>query len=166
MWGWHGDEFCAGKGLVKLVKPVGQVWGRGSHGRGLWPRLPQSTSGAVEMDRQWQSWAEQCRWVPAELRARHGLRLFSLEHSCCYEALLLDEERGRLFVGAQNHLLSLALDDISQRNRKVTGRGGHAGGAVLGAPSAVTILFSSCRYTGRLPWSGGKNATGLARTSL
>uniref|UniRef100_A0A8C5X1R5 Semaphorin 3B n=1 Tax=Malurus cyaneus samueli TaxID=2593467 RepID=A0A8C5X1R5_9PASS len=42
-----------------------------------------------------------------ELRARHGLRLFSLERSCCYEALLLDEERGRLFVGAQNHLLSL-----------------------------------------------------------
>uniref|UniRef100_A0A8C9NXT2 Semaphorin 3B n=1 Tax=Serinus canaria TaxID=9135 RepID=A0A8C9NXT2_SERCA len=42
-----------------------------------------------------------------------------LPHSCCYEALLLDEERGRLFVGAQNHLLSLALDDISQRGRKI-----------------------------------------------
>uniref|UniRef100_A0A8C0VTH5 Semaphorin 3B n=1 Tax=Cyanistes caeruleus TaxID=156563 RepID=A0A8C0VTH5_CYACU len=71
------------------------------------------------MDRQWRGRAEQCRWVPAELRARHGLRLFSLEHSCCYEALLLDEERGRLFVGAQNHLLSLALDDISRRDRKI-----------------------------------------------
>lgn len=81
-------------------------------------------SGAVGMERQWRGRAEQCRWVPAELRARHGLRLFSLEHSCCYEALLLDEERGRLFVGAQNHLLSLALDDISQRNRKVTGQEG------------------------------------------
>lgn len=57
----------------------------------------------------------------AELRARHGLQLFRLERSCCYEALLLDEERGRLFVGAQNHLLSLALDDISQRDRKVSG---------------------------------------------
>ncbi|XP_068014055.1 semaphorin-3B isoform X2 [Melanerpes formicivorus] len=54
-----------------------------------------------------------------ELRARHGLQLFTLERSCCYEALLLDEERGRLFVGAQNHLLSLALDDISQRDRKI-----------------------------------------------
>ncbi|NWH35884.1 SEM3B protein, partial [Chloropsis hardwickii] len=54
-----------------------------------------------------------------ELRARHELHLFSLEHSCCYEALLLDEERGRLFVGAKNHLLSLALDDISQRDRKI-----------------------------------------------
>ncbi|NXV43355.1 SEM3B protein, partial [Uria aalge] len=54
-----------------------------------------------------------------ELRARHGLRLFTLERSCCYEALLLDEERGRLFVGAQNHLLSLALDNISQRDRKI-----------------------------------------------
>ncbi|KAF1663806.1 Semaphorin-3B, partial [Aptenodytes patagonicus] len=54
-----------------------------------------------------------------ELRARHGLHLFALERSCCYEALLLDEERGRLFAGAQNHLLSLALDDISQRDRKI-----------------------------------------------
>ncbi|OPJ80774.1 semaphorin-3B [Patagioenas fasciata monilis] len=54
-----------------------------------------------------------------ELRARHGLRLFTLERSCCYEALLLDEERGRLFAGAQNNLLSLALDDISQRDRKI-----------------------------------------------
>ncbi|NXC75005.1 SEM3B protein, partial [Anhinga anhinga] len=54
-----------------------------------------------------------------ELRARHGLRLFMLERSCCYEALLLDEERGRLFAGAQNHLLSLSLDDISQRDRKI-----------------------------------------------
>ncbi|NWS78641.1 SEM3B protein, partial [Crotophaga sulcirostris] len=54
-----------------------------------------------------------------ELRARHALRLFALERSCCYEALLLDEERGRLFAGAQNHLLSLALDDISQRDRKI-----------------------------------------------
>ncbi|NXD72584.1 SEM3B protein, partial [Eolophus roseicapillus] len=64
-----------------------------------------------------------------ELRARHGLHLFALERSCCYEALLLDEERGRLFVGAQNHLLSLALDDISQRDRKVTGTGVHGGAA-------------------------------------
>ncbi|OXB71347.1 UNVERIFIED_CONTAM: hypothetical protein H355_012753 [Colinus virginianus] len=55
----------------------------------------------------------------AELRARHGLRLFQLERSCCYEALLLDEERGRLFVGAKNHLLSLSLDNISQRDRKI-----------------------------------------------
>ncbi|NWU98926.1 SEM3B protein, partial [Upupa epops] len=54
-----------------------------------------------------------------ELQARHGLRFFSLERSCCYEALLLDEERGRLFAGAQNHLLSLALDDISQQDRKI-----------------------------------------------
>lgn len=151
---------------MNLVKPVGQVWGRGWHGRGLWPRLPQSVFRAVEMDRQWWGRAEQCWWVPAELRARHGLRLFSLEHSCCYEALLLDEERGRLFVGAKNHLLSLALDDISQRNRKVMRQGGHAGGAVPGAPSAVTIPFFTHRSTGRLPWSGGKNATGPARTSL
>lgn len=91
-------------------------------GRGL-TQAPRSVSGAVQMDRQSRGRAEQCPWVPAELRARHGLRLFSLERSCCYEALLLDEERGRLFVGAQNHLLSLSLDDISQRDRKVTGQG-------------------------------------------
>ncbi|NWZ32672.1 SEM3B protein, partial [Asarcornis scutulata] len=54
-----------------------------------------------------------------ELRARHGLRLFQLERSCCYEALLLDEERGRLFVGAKNHLVSLSLDNIGQRDRKI-----------------------------------------------
>ncbi|KAB0402456.1 hypothetical protein E2I00_006479 [Balaenoptera physalus] len=38
-----------------------------------------------------------------ELQAQHGLRTFRLERTCCYEALLLDEERGRLFVGAENH---------------------------------------------------------------
>uniref|UniRef100_A0A8B9VRJ8 Semaphorin 3B n=1 Tax=Anas zonorhyncha TaxID=75864 RepID=A0A8B9VRJ8_9AVES len=54
-----------------------------------------------------------------ELRARHGLRLFQLGRSCCYEALLLDEERGRLFVGAKNHLVSLSLDNIGQRDRKI-----------------------------------------------
>lgn len=84
-----------------------------------------------------------CAWAglssaagPTELRARHGLRLFTLERSCCYEALLLDEERGRLFAGAQNNLLSLALDDISQRDRKVRRRGGdtHATQVAPGTP--------------------------------
>lgn len=88
-----------------------------------------------------QGLAEQCRWLPAELRARHGLRLFALEHSCCYEALLLDEERGRLFAGAQNHLLSLALDDISQRVRKVMGWDGDT--HQLGGPGRIPGLRAS-----------------------
>ncbi|XP_060984524.1 semaphorin-3B isoform X1 [Dama dama] len=54
-----------------------------------------------------------------ELQARHGLRTFRLERTCCYEALLLDEERGRLFVGAENHVASLSLDNISKRVKKL-----------------------------------------------
>lgn len=54
-----------------------------------------------------------------ELQAQHGLRTFRLERTCCYEALLLDEERGRLFVGAENHVASLSLDNISKRAKKL-----------------------------------------------
>ncbi|XP_017723498.1 PREDICTED: semaphorin-3B isoform X3 [Rhinopithecus bieti] len=56
---------------------------------------------------------------PAELQAWHGLQTFSLERTCCYEALLVDEERGRLFVGAENHVASLSLDNISKRAKKL-----------------------------------------------
>uniref|UniRef100_A0A2R9CEJ5 Semaphorin 3B n=1 Tax=Pan paniscus TaxID=9597 RepID=A0A2R9CEJ5_PANPA len=56
---------------------------------------------------------------PAELQAWHGLQTFSLERTCCYEALLVDEERGRLFVGAENHVASLNLDNISKRAKKL-----------------------------------------------
>ncbi|XP_076985346.1 semaphorin-3B isoform X2 [Tamandua tetradactyla] len=55
-----------------------------------------------------------------ELQARHGLRTFRLLRTCCYEALLVDEERGRLFVGAENHVASLNLDNISKRAKKLT----------------------------------------------
>ncbi|EMP33860.1 Semaphorin-3B [Chelonia mydas] len=54
-----------------------------------------------------------------ELKARHGLRTYGLERSCCYEALLLDEERGRLFVGGKNYLASLSLDNISKQDKKI-----------------------------------------------
>ncbi|KAG8523963.1 Semaphorin-3B [Galemys pyrenaicus] len=54
-----------------------------------------------------------------ELQARHGLRTFRLQRTCCYEALLVDEERGRLFVGAENHVASLSLDNISKRAKKL-----------------------------------------------
>ncbi|XP_075430284.1 semaphorin-3B-like isoform X2 [Ascaphus truei] len=49
-----------------------------------------------------------------DLISRHALRTFTLEHSCCFDALLLDEERGRLFVGGKNYLMSLSLDNISK----------------------------------------------------
>lgn len=54
-----------------------------------------------------------------ELQAQHGIRTFRLERTCCYEALLVDEERGRLFVGAENHVASLSLDNISKRAKKL-----------------------------------------------
>ncbi|XP_012413926.1 semaphorin-3B isoform X3 [Trichechus manatus latirostris] len=54
-----------------------------------------------------------------ELQAQHGLRTFRLGRTCCYEALLVDEERGRLFVGAENHVASLSLDNISKRAKKL-----------------------------------------------
>lgn len=64
------------------------------------------------------------QWSPslAELQARHGLRTFRLERTCCYDTLLVDEERGRLFVGAENHVASLNLDNISRRTKKVSQR--------------------------------------------
>ncbi|XP_023561893.1 semaphorin-3B isoform X2 [Octodon degus] len=55
-----------------------------------------------------------------ELQAWHGLRTFRLERTCCYEALLVDEERGRLFVGAENHVASLSLDNISKQAKKLS----------------------------------------------
>lgn len=54
-----------------------------------------------------------------DLRLRHGLRTYELERSCCYDSLLLDEERGRLFVGGKNYLASLSLDNISKQDKKV-----------------------------------------------
>lgn len=55
----------------------------------------------------------------SELQQFHGVRRFELERSCCFSALLLDEERGRLFVGAKNFLLSLSLDNIAKQEHKV-----------------------------------------------
>lgn len=176
--GWCGDGCWASTGSVNPVKPVGQVWGRGWHGgaeggggnHGQTQIPPGCVSGSGERAGQqqvpWRGQAERCRRVLAELRARHGLRLFVLERSCCYEALLLDEERGRLFAGAQNHLLSLALDDISQRDRKVMG-GPQLPGGPWHTPGlrAVSVPLSPRRSTGRHRWSGGRSATGLARTS-
>nr|XP_056712752.1 semaphorin-3B [Euleptes europaea] len=54
-----------------------------------------------------------------DLRMRHGLRTYELDRSCCYDSLLLDEERGRLFVGGKNYLASLSLDNISKQDKKI-----------------------------------------------
>lgn len=54
-----------------------------------------------------------------DLRIRHGLRTYEVERSCCYDSLLLDEERGRLFVGGKNYLVSLSLDNISKKDEKI-----------------------------------------------
>lgn len=54
-----------------------------------------------------------------DLQSFPGLRTYELERSCCYDALLLDEERGRLFVGAKNYLASLSLENISKQDQKV-----------------------------------------------
>lgn len=73
-----------------------------------------------ETDRAWGKEAPSVLGSPpTELQAQHGLRTFRLARTCCYEALLVDEERGRLFVGAENHVASLSLDNISKRAKKV-----------------------------------------------
>ncbi|XP_012676191.1 semaphorin-3B [Clupea harengus] len=54
-----------------------------------------------------------------ELQQLNGVRRYDLDRSCCFGTLLLDEERGRLFVGARNYLLSLSLENISKQERKI-----------------------------------------------
>ncbi|XP_035377813.1 semaphorin-3B [Electrophorus electricus] len=54
-----------------------------------------------------------------ELQQFNGVKRFELERSCCFGALLLDEERGRLFVGARNFLLSLSLENIAKHEQKI-----------------------------------------------
>uniref|UniRef100_A0A3P8Y7L5 Sema domain, immunoglobulin domain (Ig), short basic domain, secreted, (semaphorin) 3B n=1 Tax=Esox lucius TaxID=8010 RepID=A0A3P8Y7L5_ESOLU len=55
----------------------------------------------------------------SELQQFHGVRRYELDRSCCFSALLLDEERGRLFVGSRNFLLSLSLDNIAKQEHKI-----------------------------------------------
>lgn len=126
----------------------------------------------------------------AELQARHELRTFRLDRSCCYEALLVDEERGRLFVGAENHVASLSLDNISKRPKKVPGtpsltaaqgrspgaqsrlpgealRDGPPSGPLTTENFKVPDLcpLTACSWPGRPLWNGERTATGQERTS-
>ncbi|XP_062397082.1 semaphorin-3B [Sardina pilchardus] len=54
-----------------------------------------------------------------DLQQLSGVRRYDLDRSCCFGTLLLDEERGRLFVGARNFLLSLSLENISKQEHKI-----------------------------------------------
>ncbi|KAG7332581.1 hypothetical protein KOW79_004415 [Hemibagrus wyckioides] len=54
-----------------------------------------------------------------DLQQFNGVKRFDLDRSCCFGSLLLDEERGRLFVGARNYLLSLSLDNIAKQEQKI-----------------------------------------------
>uniref|UniRef100_A0A8C5BW98 Sema domain, immunoglobulin domain (Ig), short basic domain, secreted, (semaphorin) 3B n=1 Tax=Gadus morhua TaxID=8049 RepID=A0A8C5BW98_GADMO len=54
-----------------------------------------------------------------KLQQFHGVRRYELDRSCCFGALLLDEERGRLFVGAKNFLISLSLENIGKQEHKI-----------------------------------------------
>ncbi|XP_067854539.1 semaphorin-3B [Heptranchias perlo] len=48
-----------------------------------------------------------------------GVVTYQLNYSCCYNTLLLDEERGQLFVGAKNYLIALNPDNISKPGKKI-----------------------------------------------
>lgn len=54
-----------------------------------------------------------------ELLAFQGVKRYEMDRSCCFDTMLLDEERGRLFVGAKNYLLSLSLDNISKQQHMI-----------------------------------------------
>lgn len=147
--------------------PVTETAGR------AWGKLPVANS--------------QCCPHSTELQAQHGLRTFRLARTCCYEALLVDEERGRLFVGAENHVASLSLDNISKRAKKVPGTHscGTAQGKAPGLPgetrgvgpgedtlaqrasqslTRVPSPPTSHSWPGRPLWNGEKSATGRGRT--
>ncbi|XP_043564556.1 semaphorin-3A-like [Chiloscyllium plagiosum] len=48
-----------------------------------------------------------------------GAVTYKLNYSCCYNTLLLDEERGKLFVGSKNYLIALNLENISKHDKKI-----------------------------------------------
>ncbi|GCB80512.1 hypothetical protein scyTo_0017203 [Scyliorhinus torazame] len=48
-----------------------------------------------------------------------GAVTYQLDYSCCYNTLLLDEERGKLFVGSKNYLIALNLENISKQDKQI-----------------------------------------------
>ncbi|KAG9332463.1 hypothetical protein JZ751_014561 [Albula glossodonta] len=79
---------------------------------------PPSSSSSSSSSSTSSSSSPRMKLSYKDLQALHGVRRFELERSCCFSALLLDEERGRLFVGARNFLLSLSLDNIGKQEHK------------------------------------------------
>lgn len=53
------------------------------------------------------------------LESNNLLTFNGMSNSSSYHTFLLDEERGRLFVGAKDHILSFDLTDISLNNQLV-----------------------------------------------
>uniref|UniRef100_A0A8C8H9V0 Sema domain, immunoglobulin domain (Ig), short basic domain, secreted, (semaphorin) 3B n=1 Tax=Oncorhynchus tshawytscha TaxID=74940 RepID=A0A8C8H9V0_ONCTS len=83
------------------------------------PKTSDSSSPSSSSSHPFSSSSPRMKLSYKELQQFHGVRRFELERSCCFSALLLDEERGRLFVGARNFLLSLSLDNIAKQEHKI-----------------------------------------------
>lgn len=58
---------------------------------------------------------------PPEMLESSNLVTFNgLANSSSYDAFLLDEERGRLLVGAEDHIFSFDLVNINRDHKQVT----------------------------------------------
>ena len=53
------------------------------------------------------------------LESNYLVTLSGLTNSSAYHTFLLDEERGRLFVGAKDYIFSFDLVDITMNNQSV-----------------------------------------------
>lgn len=84
---------------------------------------------------------------PAEMLDSSNLVTFDgLANSSSYDTFLLDEERGRLLVGAEDHLFSFDLVNINRDKKQVTPREGvprHAAAADIRAPLFRPLLRPS-----------------------
>lgn len=71
------------------------------------------------------SWPFFVALPPAEMLESSNLVTFDgLANSSSYDTFLLDEERGRLLVGAEDHLFSFDLVNINRDQKQVGWRGG------------------------------------------
>lgn len=67
-----------------------------------------------------------------------------LANSSSYDSFLLDEERGRLLVGAEDHLFSFDLVNINRDQKQVALRGEDA---AAGCPGLLPELLSPVHYS-------------------
>lgn len=84
---------------------------------------------------------------PAEMLESSNLVTFDgLANSSSYDTFLLDEERGRLLVGAEDHLFSFDLVNINRDQKQVAWGGEgprHTAAAVIRAPLFRPLLRAS-----------------------